>query len=97
MRYINYFRSGLGDQAKEIFLRARLPTEILGQIWNLVDTQRRGALDLIEFIIGMHLIQCRLNGSLETLPAVIPPALYTAAGTSSASPVHSLSERDYES
>ncbi|KAK9472864.1 uncharacterized protein V1510DRAFT_448195 [Dipodascopsis tothii] len=85
-RFVQLFESSTGgapvlqgDQAKEIFLRARLPNEVLGQIWNLADTQRRGSLDLTEFIIAMHLIQCTLNGTLETLPAIVPPALYASA------------------
>lgn len=45
----------------------------------LADTQDRGALDLTDFIIGMHLIQsCMANPSLH-LPASLPPGLYEAA------------------
>ncbi|KAK9323877.1 hypothetical protein V1517DRAFT_319157 [Lipomyces orientalis] len=68
-----------GDLARDIFVRARLPTETLGQIWNLADIHRRGALDVTEFVIAMHLIQCTLNGSLPALPSSVPQALITAA------------------
>ncbi|KAK9366760.1 hypothetical protein V1509DRAFT_673142 [Lipomyces kononenkoae] len=85
-RFVQLFESstsdGLlsGERAREIFVRAKLPTETLGQIWNLTDAHRRGALDTTEFVIAMHLIQCTLNGSLPALPSSIPPALLTAAG-----------------
>ncbi|KAK9455911.1 hypothetical protein V1511DRAFT_499031 [Dipodascopsis uninucleata] len=71
-----------GDQAREIFLRARLPTDVLGKIWNIADTHRRGGLDLTEFIVAMHLIQCKLNGTLEVIPATVPSSLFTQASTS---------------
>lgn len=45
----------------------------------LADTQDRGALDLTDFIVGMHLIQsCMANPSLH-LPASLPPGLYEVA------------------
>lgn len=45
----------------------------------LADTQDRGALDLTDFIIGMHLIQsCMANPTLR-LPASLPPGLYEVA------------------
>ncbi|KAK9245613.1 hypothetical protein V1506DRAFT_537832 [Lipomyces tetrasporus] len=72
-----------GDQARDIFVRARLPTETLGQIWNLTDIHRRGALDVTEFVIAMHLIQCTLNGSLPTLPPSVPQTLITSASSGS--------------
>src|SRR5271167_4838536 len=69
-RYRNMFantgaQNGLldGEQARTIFLRARLPNETLGQIWyiippvscvdyvfrSLADIHNRGALDITEF------------------------------------------------
>jgi epidermal growth factor receptor substrate 15 len=68
-----------GEQARSIFLKARLPNETLGQIWNLADTQSRGRLNQQEFVIAMHLIQCTLNNSMPHLPANLPPALLEAA------------------
>ncbi|KAK9372733.1 uncharacterized protein V1513DRAFT_451386 [Lipomyces chichibuensis] len=70
-----------GEQAREIFVRARLPTETLGQIWNLADVHHRGALDVTEFVIAMHLIQCTLNGTLPALPPSVPPPLLAAASS----------------
>lgn len=65
--------------ARDVFGKANLPNEQLGQIWALADTQGRGALDSTEFIVAMHLIQSTMNGSVKTLPAQLPPALFEAA------------------
>ncbi|KAK7203430.1 hypothetical protein BZA70DRAFT_79921 [Myxozyma melibiosi] len=84
-RFIQLFESSTSDSllpgstARDIFLRAQLPTDTLGQIWNLADIHKRGALDSTEFVIAMHLIQCTLNGSMQTLPQSVPPSLFTAA------------------
>lgn len=97
-RFISLFQksapSGFleGDQARTIFLKARLSNEILGQIWALADTRNRGQLDQTEFVVAMHFIQCILNGTLTQLPRQLPPGLYEAAAgarPSSAQPVMS--------
>lgn len=69
----------IGDAAKQIFERARLPNEILGRIWNLSDTKQRGALDSTEFVIAMHLLTAYKTGILKGLPQALPPGLYEAA------------------
>ncbi|OJD15661.1 hypothetical protein AJ78_04079 [Emergomyces pasteurianus Ep9510] len=68
-----------GENAKQIFERARLPNEVLGRIWNLADTKQRGALDATEFIIAMHLLSAYRNGTMRILPQALPPGLYDAA------------------
>ncbi|KAL8806453.1 MAG: hypothetical protein Q9182_001368 [Xanthomendoza sp. 2 TL-2023] len=68
-----------GDAAKQIFERAQLPNEILGRIWNLADTEQKGALGLTEFIIAMHLLTSYKNGSMRALPQILPAGLYEAA------------------
>jgi len=68
-----------GDIAKQIFERARLPNEVLGRVWNLADTEQRGFLDVIGFIIAMHLLASYKNGSLRALPQILPPGLYEVA------------------
>nr|KMM67329.1 EF hand domain-containing protein [Coccidioides posadasii RMSCC 3488] len=68
-----------GETAKQIFERARLPNEILGRIWNLADTKQRGALDITEFIIAMHLLTAFKMGTMRTVPQSLPPGLYDAA------------------
>ncbi|KAE8356605.1 hypothetical protein BDV28DRAFT_154473 [Aspergillus coremiiformis] len=65
-------------------MRARLPNEILGRIWNLADTKQRGALDTTEFIIAMHLLTSYKSaaarrhasrGSISSRPGLdVPPS-----------------------
>lgn len=71
-----------GEKAKEIFVKSKLPFDKLGAIWNLADTKARGALDLTDFIIGMHFIQGTISGAIQSIPATLPPGLYetTAKG-----------------
>ncbi|QSZ34156.1 hypothetical protein DSL72_005744 [Monilinia vaccinii-corymbosi] len=68
-----------GEQAKQIFERAGLPNEILGRIWNLADTEQRGALTSTEFVIAMHLLASFKAGQLRALPNILPAGLYEAA------------------
>ncbi|KAH0537037.1 hypothetical protein FGG08_006135 [Glutinoglossum americanum] len=75
-----------GDQAKQIFERARLPNDVLGQIWNLTDTKQRGALGVTEFIIAMHLLVSYKNNTLRAIPTVLPPGLFEAASRRSPRP-----------
>lgn len=69
----------IGEIAKQIFERARLPNEVLGRIWNLADTKQRGALDATDFIIAMHLLTSFKSGALRGIPQTLPPGLYEAA------------------
>lgn len=68
-----------GEQARQIFEKSSLPNEVLGKIWQLADTEQRGALVLTEFVIAMHLLTSMKSGALRALPNVLPPALYEAA------------------
>ncbi|RYO79177.1 hypothetical protein DL766_008338 [Monosporascus sp. MC13-8B] len=68
-----------GDQAKNIFEKSGLPNEVLGRIWQLADTEQRGALVQTEFVIAMHLLTSMKSGSLRALPSILPAALYEAA------------------
>lgn len=96
-----------GEQAKKIFEKAGLPNEILGRIWNLADTEQRGALVVTEFIIAMHLLMSYKGGTLRSLPTILPAGLYEAAarrapvqsipGTSSASAPLSSIPRQFNS
>ena len=72
MRYI-------GETAKQIFEKARLPNEVLGKIWNLADTEQRGALSLPEFIIAMHLLASYRSRTMTAIPVSLPAGLYEAA------------------
>ncbi|KAI9658061.1 MAG: hypothetical protein M1821_002721 [Bathelium mastoideum] len=68
-----------GESAKSIFEKARLPNDVLGRIWNLADTEQRGALNVTEFIIAMHLLASYKSGAMRALPQSLPPGLYEAA------------------
>ncbi|KAI1460972.1 hypothetical protein F4805DRAFT_454420 [Annulohypoxylon moriforme] len=68
-----------GDQAKNIFEKSGLPNEVLGRIWQLADTEQRGALVQTEFVIAMHLLSSMKSGALRGLPNILPAALYEAA------------------
>ncbi|KAI2467789.1 hypothetical protein F4781DRAFT_297585 [Annulohypoxylon bovei var. microspora] len=68
-----------GDQAKSIFEKSGLPNEVLGRIWQLADTEQRGALVMTEFVIAMHLLSSMKSGALRGLPNILPAALYEAA------------------
>ncbi|KAH7411600.1 hypothetical protein DE146DRAFT_242052 [Phaeosphaeria sp. MPI-PUGE-AT-0046c] len=68
-----------GENAKEIFEKARLPNEVLGRIWNLSDTEQRGALNVTEFTIAMHMLASYRTGNMKALPNTLPPGLYEAA------------------
>jgi epidermal growth factor receptor substrate 15 len=68
-----------GEQAKQIFERSGLPNEMLGRIWQLADTELRGALVMTEFVIAMHLLTSVKTGALRGLPTILPAALYEAA------------------
>lgn len=67
-----------GDKAKDIFLKARLPNQTLGEIWALCDRDASGVLDKSEFILAMYLIQLCMSHhpSMNTPPAVLPTQLW---------------------
>ena len=49
----------------------------------LADTHQRGALDITEFTIAMHLIQSLMSNHISAVPASLPPDLLAAASVSS--------------
>ena len=66
-----------GEQAVEFFGNARLPEEVLAQIWDLADINSEGRLDKDEFAVAMYLIR-QQRGTKDgrgNLPQVLPPAL----------------------
>ncbi|KAJ7122765.1 hypothetical protein C8R44DRAFT_852590 [Mycena epipterygia] len=76
-----------GDKAREIFSKSKLPTEKLSQIWELSDTEHRGALDSTDFAIAMHLIQGLMNNQFSILPVSLPSGLYEQAAVEPSSPL----------
>ncbi|CAE6413784.1 unnamed protein product [Rhizoctonia solani] len=75
-----------GDKARDLFVKSKLPTEKLSQIWHLADTHERGSLDSTDFIIGMFLIQSVMTGQLQILPPSLPPGLYEQASGGASRP-----------
>lgn len=73
-----------GDKAKEIFLKARLPTQTLGEVWGLCDRNASGSLDKTEFVMAMHLIQlCMSNSpSVNPMPPTLSSQLWNSIGAS---------------
>ncbi|CCH42267.1 hypothetical protein BN7_1811 [Wickerhamomyces ciferrii] len=65
-----------GEEARNIFLKARLPTTVLSEIWALSDKNNRGKLDRDEFIVAMFLIQGTINNTIRTLPPKIPQNIW---------------------
>lgn len=68
-----------GDQAKNIFLKARLPIQVLERIWAVVDQDERGELTRPQFIVAMHLIQCFMNKSMTIMPTAISDQMWATA------------------
>ncbi|KAK6375839.1 hypothetical protein LTS17_007661 [Exophiala oligosperma] len=66
-----------GEQAVEFFGNARLPEEILAQIWDLADVNSEGRLNKDEFAVAMYLIrqQRATKDGRGNLPQTLPPAL----------------------
>ncbi|KAF7311665.1 hypothetical protein MKEN_01070100 [Mycena kentingensis (nom. inval.)] len=77
------------EKAQEIFLKSKLPTETLGQIWNLADTQDRGKLDSTDFAIGMYFIQAAMTGQLSLIPTSLPPGFYQQVAGAAQSAIRS--------
>lgn len=69
-----------GNKAKDIFLKAKLPTQTLGEIWALCDRDASGSLDKSEFIMAMHLIDLVLskNPSINPVPSVVPQEVWNS-------------------
>jgi epidermal growth factor receptor substrate 15 len=68
-----------GEIAKQIFERSELPNDVLERIWDLVDTERRGSLQVTEFVIAMYLLASLKSGALYALPNILPAELYEVA------------------
>lgn len=69
---------GLGERAKDAFIRSNLPPAILQNIWTLADTRKSGTLNQTEFIIAMHYIENAMKG-MTNLPATLPANVYASA------------------
>lgn len=84
-KYLEYYLScspqnGLvfGNDARDIFLKSKLPVETLGQIWSLVDPDGSGKIDKIRFLLSLSIITNLKKGTLASCPTTIPSQLLAA-------------------
>ncbi|XP_047230794.1 epidermal growth factor receptor substrate 15 isoform X4 [Girardinichthys multiradiatus] len=59
--------------------RSGLADLILGKIWDLADTERKGSLNKQQFFIALRLVACAQNGlevSLKSLNVAVPPPTF---------------------
>jgi epidermal growth factor receptor substrate 15 len=68
-----------GEIAVQIFQRSGLLNDVLSRIWDLVDTEQRGSLQVTEFVIAMHLLVSFKTGALHALPNGLPTKLFEVA------------------
>lgn len=62
---------------QDIWTRSRLPTHVLEEVWDLVDSRAIGRLKRIEFVVGLWLIDQRLKG--RKLPVKVGESVWTSA------------------
>jgi hypothetical protein len=62
---------------KEIWTRSRLPTHVLEEVWDLVDSRGIGRLSRFEFVVGLWLIDQRLKG--RKLPVKVSDSVWQSA------------------
>ncbi|KAI0807290.1 hypothetical protein C8Q74DRAFT_1362812 [Fomes fomentarius] len=73
-------------QARDVFIKSRLPWNTLREIWQLADVRRRGYIDTADFTIAMYLIQALMTGKLSSVPTTLPQQLYEEAARYSSAP-----------
>ena len=79
-----YLRAPPGDCVsslivRDIWSRSRLPTDVLSDIWELVDRNGTGMLGRDEFVAGVWLIDQRLKG--RKLPQRVGDSVWSSVGT----------------
>ncbi len=67
-----------GEEAVPFLSQSNLPEDALAQIWDLSDVNSEGRLTRDTFAVAMYLIRqqrSKRDGSITTLPSVLPPNL----------------------
>ncbi|KAI9505175.1 cytoskeletal-regulatory complex EF hand-domain-containing protein [Coemansia spiralis] len=64
-----------GSVARANLLQSGLPHQQLGEIWELADIDKDGALDFDEYCIALKLVFSVLNHTIPAVPPVLPPSL----------------------
>lgn len=59
-----------GVAAAQVMLESGLDSEVLSEIWDLVDLDKNGKLDKEEFILAMWHIEARQGGTQDTQPII---------------------------
>ena len=67
-----------GEAAKELFLQSKLPLDILGKVWTLVDSAGIGKLSENQFMAAMVIIAKLRSGQLVSVPTSIPQSLWNS-------------------
>ena len=61
---------------RDIWSRSRLPSEVLEEVWDLVDVRGDGKLEREEFVVGFWLIESRLRGN--KLPSKVSESMWAS-------------------
>ena len=59
---------------RDIWSRSRLPSDVLEEVWDLVDLRGDGKLEREEFVVGLWLIDSRLRGN--KLPSKVSESMW---------------------
>lgn len=62
---------------RDVWRRSRLPEDELGEVWDVVDREKRGLLGRAEFVVGMWLIDQRLRG--RKIPTKVSESVWGSA------------------
>lgn len=74
---VDSVNSVLNIIVRDIWCRSRLPSDVLEEIWELVDTGGNGMLSKEEFVVGMWLVDQRLKG--RKLPVKVSDSVWFSA------------------
>ncbi|KAJ2660317.1 endocytosis defective- protein [Coemansia sp. RSA 1200] len=64
-----------GPVARANLLQSGLSSHQLGDIWELADIDKDGALDFDEYCIALKIVFSLLHGKISSVPPVLPPGL----------------------
>ncbi|KAJ1836377.1 endocytosis defective- protein [Coemansia sp. RSA 2706] len=68
-----------GAAARANLMQSGLSTQQLGEIWELADIDKDGALDLDEYSVALKLVFSLLAHAIPAVPPVLPPGLIPAS------------------
>lgn len=61
---------------RDIWSRSRLPSDVLEEVWDLVDVRGDGKLEREAFVVGLWLIDSRLRGN--KLPSKVSESMWAS-------------------